>query len=237
MEAAVTMKAKKTGKQAVWAVIYKLFLIYVISGVGGFVIESLWCWIDFREFTSRTSNLFFPISCVWGLGGVLLTVLTHKNRWNRSIYIFLKCVFIGAVFEFLCGYMGQILFGVTFWDYSKMPLHIGRYINIPFCLAWGIFGVAWVYKICPAICKKLDRPMSLAAHTVIRCFLVFMVGSQLLTGAALVRMNERQKEISPENRVESILDICFTDQMLQTFFPKMKNAVTGEKVYMDIQLN
>ena len=79
--------------------------------------------------------------------------------------------------------------------------------------------------------------MSLAAHTVIRCFLVFMVGSQLLTGAALVRMNERQKEISPENRVESILDICFTDQMLQTFFPKMKNAVTGEKVYMDIQLN
>ena len=44
--------------------IFLLFRIYVLCGVAGFVIETIWCWIDFGELTSRTSNLFFPISCV-----------------------------------------------------------------------------------------------------------------------------------------------------------------------------
>ncbi len=236
MEAAMMLNPEKAGKKAFLSMIYKFFMIYVICGVGGFVIESVWCWIDFGKFTSRTSNLFFPISCIWGLGGVLLTALTMKNRWDHGIYIFTKCVLSGAVFELLCGYLGQALFGVTFWDYTNMPLHIGRYINLPFCLAWGIFGVVWVRRICPAILKALDRPVSSKGRTALSIFLVFMVITQLLTGAALARMNERQKSVSPANRVENLLDICFTDQMLQSFFPKMKDAVTGEKVYIDIQL-
>ena len=103
--------------------LFKLFWIYVICGVAGYFIETVWCWIDFQEFSSRTSNLFFPISCVWGLGGVLLYLLTQRNRWQQNFYIFIKCTVIGTVFEFLCGYLGECLFQVTFWDYSGMPLH------------------------------------------------------------------------------------------------------------------
>lgn len=110
---------------------------------------------------------------------------------------------MGAAFEFICGYLGEHLLQVTFWDYSGVPLHIGTYINLPFCLAWGVVGILWVRKVYP-----------------------------LLTEAALLRMHERQQQKPAVNYAEYMLDRCFSDQILQQFFPKMKSTVTGEKIYV-----
>ena len=66
-----------------------------------------------------------------------------------------------------------------------------------------------------------------------RVFVIFLVSSQILTGAALLRMHERQQQKPAENHIEYILDRCFTDQTLQQFFPKMKSTVTGEKIYIN----
>ena len=59
MEHIISIKNEKIQKEEWAGTFYRLFWIYVICGVEGFLIESIWCWIDFHEFTSRTSNLFF----------------------------------------------------------------------------------------------------------------------------------------------------------------------------------
>lgn len=107
MENVIGCRTEKIQKDEITSGFYRLFWIYVICGVAGFFIESLWCWIDFGEFTSRTSDMFFPISWVWGLGGVLVQLFTVNNRWSHPAYIFLKCTVVGAGFEFLCGYLGR----------------------------------------------------------------------------------------------------------------------------------
>lgn len=214
---------------------YKLFWIYVICGVAGVLLETLWCWVDFQELTSRSSNLFFPISCVWGLGGALLYLLTRRNRWDHGLYIFVKCTVFGTVFEFLCGCLGERFLGVTFWDYSGMPLHMGRYVNLPFCLVWGLLGVLWVQKGCAFLEKRLPAPQKSGSRFFIRLFIVFMVGSQILTAMALLQMHKRQRGFVPQTRMEQFLDAHFTDQRLQKVFPKMKNAMTGKKIYVKPQ--
>lgn len=228
----IRMDRKTWNRENVMSAIYRLFWIYVICGVAGFVIETVWCWIDFQEFTSRTSNLFFPISCVWGVGGVVLYLTTLKNHWNNGIYIFAKCTLVGTVFEFLCGYLGEHLLEVTFWDYSGMPLHIGKYINLPFCMVWGLIGVLWVRKVYPLLKQKLEKPVRGSGRLAVNLFLMFMIVSQLFTGTALLRMHARQEGEAAESRMAQVLDTCFTDQMLQAYFPKMKSTVTGEKIYI-----
>ena len=233
MENVMEYRAGKIQKEEIAGGFYRLFWIYVICDVAGFFIESVWCWIDFQDFTSRISDLFFPISCVWGFGGVLLHLLTVNNRWNHPAWIFVKCTAAGAAFEFLCGYLGEHLLQVTFWDYSGVPLHIGKYINLPFCLVWGAIGVLWVRKAYPLLEEKLGNPKKKSHRTAMRVFVIFLVSSQILTGAALLRMHERQQQKPAENHIEYILDRCFTDQTLQQFFPKMKSTVTGEKIYIN----
>ena len=220
------------GRGNILYVLHKLLGVYLFCGIGGFLIETVWCWIDFQKFTSRTSNLFFPISCVWGIGGVGLYILTRKNRWNKGSYIFLKCTVLGTLFEFLCGYLGEKFFEVTFWDYTGMPLHIGKYINLPFCLIWGALGVLWVKKIYPLMKSNRNPMRKNCKKAGINLFLIFMISSQLFTGMTLLRMRERQQGIYARNGIERMLDACFTDQLLQKFFPKMKNSVTNEKIYV-----
>lgn len=231
MEVAISYRKYYAGHKELSAVFYELFWIYVICGISGFCIESVWCWIDFQEFTSRTSNLFFPISCVWGIGGILLYLCTKKNRWDHWTYLFIKCMVLGAAFEYFCGCLGEQILEVTFWDYSGIPFHIGKYINLPFCAVWGVAGVFWVKKAYPYLKSKMMKKMSQTMKFGSRIFLIFIVTTQVITGAALVRMHERQEGIKPSNQMEYMLDGCFTDQVLQNYFPKMKNVYTGEKIY------
>lgn len=214
---------------------YKLFFVYVICGIIGFVIETIWCWIDFQEFTSRTSNLFFPISSVWGIGGIVLVLTTLKNRWNNGFYIFAKCTVMGTVFEFLCGYLGEKVLEVTFWDYSDMPFHVGKYINIPFCIVWGLIGVLWLKKLYPVLEQRIDKMLTAVRRGALNLFLIFMIVSQMFTGMTLLRMHERKTGLEAETRIEKMMDKYFSDRILQNFFPKMKSTVTGEKIYIHSQ--
>ena len=47
------------------------------------------------------------------------------------------------------GYLGEFILGVTFWDYSALPLHIGRYVDVLICLVWGGLCVVWVRWVAP----------------------------------------------------------------------------------------
>lgn len=186
---------------------YKIFFWFVAGGVVGFLIETVWCWFDFGQFTSRTSNLFFPMSCVWGTGCVMICILQYTNRWNNLFYIFVKNMICCALFEFVCGWFGQIVLGVTFWDYTAMPLHIGKYVNMPFCLLWGLLSLAWGKWIYPILDKKLETFLAKAKYSWLQLFVLFMIVTNVISGTALLRMRERQKS------------------------PKMKDAVSGEKIY------
>ncbi len=118
-----------------------------------------------------------------------------------------------------------------------MPLHLGKYINLPFCLVWGLMGLFWVRAAYPFLGRKLEKTVKENHRLAMNLLLVFMVTSQLVTGTALLRMHQRQEGYAAQNRVEQVLDVCFTDQRLQQFFPKMKSTVTGEKIYQGVSMS
>lgn len=211
-------------------ILYKIFWIFLIGGVVGYLIETIWCYFDFGGFSSRTSNLFFPISLVWGLGLVVVCIFLRNNKWNFPLYIFLKGTLLCGVFEFLCGYVCQLFLGVTFWDYTELALHMGPYINVTFCLAWGILSVAWVKWFYPAFNHFIEKILCRLEKKWTITLLSFLMATSLISGLALLRMRERQMQMPPTNFVEEKLDQVFPDRILQMYFPKMKDADTGEKI-------
>jgi hypothetical protein len=58
-----------------------------------------------------------------------------------------------------------------------------------------------------------------------------MIVTNLVSGMALLRMHERQQNLAPSNSIEAVLDTAFPDSTMQKFFPKMKDAQTGEKIF------
>ena len=58
MEHIISLKNEKIQKEEWAGTFYRLFWIYVICGVGGFLIESIWCWIDFHELRAEPATCF-----------------------------------------------------------------------------------------------------------------------------------------------------------------------------------
>lgn len=212
--------------------VYRLFWMFLFGGTAGFLIESMWGWFNSHGFTSRTSNLFFPISCVWGFACVLVCIFMRRNQWSNPIYLFMKGTLICAVFEFACGWFGQTIWGVTFWDYTVRPFHIGKYVNVPFCLIWGILSFLWIDRICPKL-DKVTEFLATKRQGLSKGFLAFMVVTTMISGFALLRMEGRQKNRDTSYYMEIVFDRLFPDRVLQWYFPDMKDATTGEKIYKD----
>ena len=118
--------------------IYKLFWIFLICSFVGALVEIVWCYFVMDKLMSRSSLLYGQFSIIWGLGCVLLTILLHKMEGKRDLYIFIIGAVAGGVYEYMCSVITEVLFGVRFWDYSKMALNIDGRINLLFCFFLGI---------------------------------------------------------------------------------------------------
>lgn len=209
----------------------QLFWTFFAGGMAGYIMETIWCYFVFGGFSSRTSNLFFPFSVVWALGAMMLDLLIKGQQKAPAWQLFLKCALFCGVFEFFCGYLGEQILGVTFWDYSGMPLHLGRYVDLYICMIWGGLGMAWgkwgsdVWNSC---IRKLVQGKKGRQATIVLIW--FMLVSNMISGLALLRMYERGLGVSAGNRVEQVLDICFPDRVMQLYFPKMKH-MDGSRIY------
>ncbi len=201
---------------------YKVFWIFVLGGILGCLVETVWCYFAFGELSSRTSNLFLPFSTVWGLGCALFSILLHGNGDKRTGMLFIKGYVLGGVFEFFCGWICQQALGVTFWDYSGLPLSLGNYVNLVFLCFLGYCGDC-VDKEGIPISVSSDRTRACKRGTIATwCMVGFMILSISVSALALMRMSARHENKPATNRIESHLDKYYTDQLLEQFFPKMK---------------
>lgn len=202
-----------------------MFWIFSIGGVMGYLIETIWCYFAFGEFSSRTSNFFFPFSIVWAIGSMIMTWYLAHNR-NQSIFLlFIKGCVLSALFEFLCGYIGEILLGVTFWDYRGLPLHIGKYVDVYISLFWGLLTVVWNKVVMTVLEKNISKiVLNKIGRKVTYSFLVFMIVTNIFSGVALLRMESRKEGKTANNVVSCFLDQYYSDDVIHMYFPKMKKV-------------
>ncbi len=194
---------------------YKLFWIFVIGALIGDIIEVLFTLATKHTLMSRSSLLYGPFSVVWGLGGVVLTVVLHSWDKKSDRYIFIGGLLIGGVYEYVCSMFTEYCFGIVFWDYSKIPFNINGRINLLFCTFWGLLALIWVKEIYPRLSSLVEMIPPRIGKPVTWMLAVFLSVSAILSAAALFRMSERAAGNPPAHPVGNFLDTVYTDDYLQ----------------------
>jgi len=129
-----------------------LFFIYSILG---HLLEKI-------LFPDHASGILYGFwTPVYGIGALIIIIsykFLTKNRTLNKITKFITIFLIGMVLlstiEFIGGYLIEKIFHITFWDYSDMKYHIGKYASLEMGLIWGIASLFLIYIIEPWI-KKL----------------------------------------------------------------------------------
>ena len=201
----------------------KLFWIFMIGNVVGFVLETFYALIvPPHQLEWRGSVVFGPFVLVYGFGAVLITLMLHKMYNQRDFLNFLASMVIGGGFEYFCSFVQQAAFGMVSWEYSDSMLNISGRTNLLYSFFWGILGLVWVKDAYPPLSRLIQKIPKKIGRALTVSLTLFMAADIAVSSAAVYRQSERINHIPAENAVQTFLDTYFPDDFLKTIYPHMQ---------------
>jgi len=161
-----------------------LFWFFLFYSFVGFVLE-----VFFAHFAGgnphRKCLRVFPLCPVYGLGAC--SIVSAAGDFTSPVLIFLTGSIFATAWEYIVAAFYEEVLGVTFWDYSNVPLNVHGRVCLPFSLAWGLLSVPLVRWLHPWVSSLGFQPpayvtalMALAftVDVLISCALVIKSGTR-----------------------------------------------------------
>lgn len=124
------------------------FWYFTVYSFLGFLLEVVYARLTDSTKPDRKCFLLLPLCPVYGLGALAILA--------ASQFLFQKPLLLAVVgggaataVEYLMGLFYEKVLGVSFWDYSGLPLNINGRVCLPFSLAWGVLALGLVYLLHP----------------------------------------------------------------------------------------
>lgn len=146
-----------------WQIIGILCLVFVISGVFGWIYEFIFYFFNggMEKFYWRGGN-FLPFINIYATGAIMICILSYKFRKNPFLVFIIAFVSTG-ILEYFSGLVIYEFFGLRFWDYNTEILNFGN-INGYVCLRsvsfFGLSALLLMYLIVPFciwLSKSIDK--------------------------------------------------------------------------------
>ncbi|MCD8154369.1 MAG: putative ABC transporter permease [Clostridiales bacterium] len=201
-----------------WAFIGDLFEMVLVAGVTG-------VWM------SRTSVIYGTFSIVWGIGAVIITIVTQNLASRENCFVFFSGAVLWGVYEYTCSVISEFVFGRTFWDYSDMMFNIGGRTNLLFCLFGGVLSVLWVKSLYPLISGLIEKIPPAIGIVATWAVMVVMIADLLLSGAVLSRYVNRQEGEEAQNVLEEFIDANYSDEYVESIWPSMREPGSGTPIW------
>lgn len=200
---------------------YKLFWIFYIGCFAGVIVETIWCILTNGYFESRTALILEPLNPVYGLGAVLISVCFVRMTGWKNIFIYIGSFFVGGIFEWLCSFFQEMIFGTVSWYYESDSLGIFERTSLVYCVFWGFLGVIWVRGIYPFLSKWIEKIPNKIGKTLTWILIVIVSFDIIFTSKAVLRQTDRRHGIEPKNNIEIFYDEKFNDGVLKKIYPNM----------------
>ena len=169
-----------------------LILIMVFSGVFGFIYELLFYKIDTGRFIKRGSS-YGPWIPIYVFGGAAYTLLVYPFK-EHPLLVFVMCVVVSGVMEYVTGWVLYNVFHTRLWDYNTEIWNFGNingYVCLRSVMFFGVSGVLLVYMVIPILIKVMSMVDPGVTTIVCRSLALAMIADGLL-----YQVNNRQKENS-----------------------------------------
>ena len=240
--------------------IWRILAYFIIYSVLGYIIETIYGMITKGVWESRQSFLYGPFCGIYGLGAVVMIICLHKfpRKFNT---LFIGGFIVGSIVEYVVSFVGEMLLGVKWWDYSNMPLNINGRICVYFSVFWGFLGIYLIASLNPKVDKIIDWIKSkfktykglktfvmtvfillmidcISTTFAIEFFLVRMIVQNDIDVANKEAVIEQYDEIYGNEKLSKFIYQFWGDRKMIRTFPNLKiNDKNGNIVYMDSLLD
>lgn len=200
----------------------KLFYLFIFGSILGTLFETVWALLAEGHFEIRVGMVYGPFIPVYGGGACFLTAVLYKLYKLSDTLVFVISAVIGAVFEYICSWFQEMIFGTVSWDYSNTPFNLDGRTNLMFALIWGFLGLVWVRYLYPFASKQIEKIPKRLGSVITTFLVIFMIFNAAMSVFATYRWTQRDNGIPASNGFEEYVDRKFDDDRMNLLFPHMQ---------------
>ena len=200
--------------------IVKIFWVFIIGSVIGYLLEMVVGLVQNGHFVSKQGLIYGPFSQVYGAGLVVYYLVIPKSKnWLK---IFLFSMFLGGITEYVFSYMQEVFFGTVSWDYHNLWFNLNGRTSILHCIYWGIGGILFMKYIKPYL-EKIDNFYNKKWYKIITVLLaIFILFDIILSGMACFRQVERKENVEAKTNIGIFLEKYYPDEVLNKIYSGAK---------------
>ena len=194
----------------------KIFWIFIIGCVFGYLVEVLNHFIHYGNFVSRSGLIYGPLNPVYGFGLVIFVLFLSKIK--NPILIFIGGMLLGGGFEYVCSFVQEKVFGSISWDYSHQLFNIGGRTSLKYMLIWGVLALIFMKFIYPILSNLIEKIPVKIGRILTVILVVFVIFDAVISIIACLRQSERALGEKASNKFEVFLDKHYPDEKLNEIF-------------------
>ena len=198
--------------------INKIFLIFMIGSIIGYIVEMIVALVQEGHLESRQGVLYGPLTPIYGVGIVAYYICFNKIKTRDKKKVFLISMLVGGTIEYLCSFIQEKIFGTVSWDYSNWILNINGRTTLIHCTYWGLAGILYILLIEPLIPKIENLIQKNSVKMITGGVAILMVFNITISSMAAIRQKERKYNIEPTSRIDAFLDENYPDEYMNKIF-------------------
>ena len=157
-------------------IIRMLPLIMIISGIFGFIYETIFYRIDLGYFVKRGTT-FGPWVPIYAFGGLFIILFSYKFK-DKPLFVFLINMLVTGLLEYLTGFILLKYFNIRLWDYNNEILNflnINGFVCLRSVLFFGLSSLLLIYVIVPFIDKIYNRKLEIISFCLFIILIIDMI--------------------------------------------------------------
>ena len=202
---------------------YQVVILFFVGSIAGLLLEELWMLVAWGVAQSRPGLVWGPFSPMYGVGVVLMTLITFRMRKYKAhpAVIFLIAAALGGSLEQFTGWWMETSLGAVSWDYSHLSTAITKWVAWPFVIMWGLIGLMWYWIIMPELLYRIGEANTRRKAVFVGLLSVYLACDVAMTLACFNRRAARDEGIPPANSFDMWVDENFSDEFMSARFQNM----------------
>lgn len=201
---------------------YKLFWLFILGSIFGCYLEQIQYYLLKGIWESRSGVIWGPFSEIYGLGTVIMYLISQKLKNASPFTLFCVASVCGSAFEYFARLFQEIYLGSVTWDYQGEFLNIGGRTSLKYGICWGLIGLLFVKLIFPLCNQILDNIKDRLAFVFTWFLIIFMSFNLISSALAVNRWNERIQGAQSNGVIDELLDTHYGDDKMDEIFPHLK---------------
>ena len=198
--------------------INKIFLIFMIGSIIGYIVEMIVALVQEGHLESRQGVIYGPFTPIYGVGIVIYYLAFQKIKTRDKKKIFLISMLLGGTVEYLFSFLQEKIFGTVSWDYSNWILNINGRTTLIHCTYWGLAGLLYIWLIEPLIPKIENIIQKNSVKILTGGVAILMVFNITISSMAAIRQKERKYNIEATSSIDAFLDKNYPDEYMNKIF-------------------